>query len=208
MKKTCLLLGEINFKSFENKDLNQEFQLAFTTILDELGYLPPTYLPQEYTLGRNSYDFIRHLTEDNLVIANLTDQRPSIYYQLSIRHFLEKPVIHIISNETVLFDISDPRFYYIHVDAFRDFESIRQELFSKIASLSDTKRYGLQYMDFIRKAEKPYEEFFEKIQLLFDKQESIRINEFEEKNEYRNPNVSTFVERRLAKNELERRQKQ
>ena len=151
---------------------------------------------------------IKHLIEDDLVIANLTDRRPSVYYQLSIRHFLEKPVIHIISNETILFDLSDPRFYYIHIDAFHDFETIKQELMSKIASFDDTKKYGLQYMDFIRKAEKPYGEFFEKIQLLLDEKDAIRVNEIEEKDEYRNLNISTFVERRLAKNELVRRQKQ
>ena len=208
MKKTCLLLGEINFKSLENKDLSQEFRLAFTTVLDELGYLSPTYLSHEYILGRNSHNFIKHLIEDDLVVANLTDQRPSVYYQLSIRHFLEKPIIHIISNETALFDVSDPRFYYIHIDAFHDFETIKQELMSKIASFDDTKKYGLQYMDFIRKAEKPYGEFFEKIQLLLDEKDAIRVNEIEEKDEYRNLNISTFVERRLAKNELVRRQKQ
>lgn len=208
MKKTCLLLGEINFKSSDDKDLSRDFQRAFTIVLDELGYLTPTYISQEYTLGRDSYSFIKHLIEDDLVIANLTDRRPSVYYQLSIRHFLEKPVIHIISNETILFDLSDPRFYYIHIDAFHDFETIKQELMSKIASFDDTKKYGLQYMDFIRKAEKPYGEFFEKIQLLLDEKDAIRVNEIEEKDEYRNLNISTFVERRLAKNELVRRQKQ
>ena len=208
MKKTCLLLGEINFKSSDDKDLSRDFQRAFTIVLDELGYLTPTYISQEYTLGRDSYSFIKHLIEDDLVIANLTDRRPSVYYQLSIRHFLEKPVIHIISNETILFDLSDPRFYYIHIDAFHDFETIKQELMSKIASFDDTKKYGLQYMDFIRKAEKPYGEFFEKIQLLLDEKDAIRVNEIEEKDEYRNLNISTFVERRLAKNELVRRKKQ
>ena len=57
--------------------------------------------------GIISNQVITRLLEDNLVIADLTDRNPNVYYELAVRHAFGKPVIQIIdSNETIPFDVS------------------------------------------------------------------------------------------------------
>jgi hypothetical protein len=58
---------------------------------------------------------IQHVVDDPLVIADLTGWNPNVFYELSLRHALKKPVVQIIqSNETIPFDVAASR--TIHVD--------------------------------------------------------------------------------------------
>jgi len=58
---------------------------------------------------------IQHVVEDPLVIADLTGWNPNVFYELSLRHALKKPVVQIIhATETIPFDIAASR--TIHVD--------------------------------------------------------------------------------------------
>jgi hypothetical protein len=55
-------------------------------------------------------DIINNLIESDLVIADLTDHNPNVYYELGIVHALRKPVIQIIQKEQkVPFDVSQIR---------------------------------------------------------------------------------------------------
>ena len=49
---------------------------------------------------------IQHLIEDPLVIADLSERNPNVFYELAIRHVTRKPVVQIIdSNEELPFDV-------------------------------------------------------------------------------------------------------
>src|SRR5262249_44770150 len=67
--------------------------------------------------GRITSQVIQLLVEADLVIADLTANNPNVYYELSCRHALGKPVIHMAYDETRLaFDVHDNRtiFYSMH----------------------------------------------------------------------------------------------
>lgn len=76
---------------------------------------------------------IQHLSEDPLVIADLTDYNPNVFYELAIRHAVKKPCIHMIqADQEIPFDVSPNR--TIKID-HRDLESAarcKEELLSQI----------------------------------------------------------------------------
>ena len=67
---------------------------------------------------------ISHLLEDELVVADLTDQNANVFYELAIRHATRKPAVMIIAEgETIPFDLSQSR--AIMFD-YRDLDSAAQ----------------------------------------------------------------------------------
>lgn len=67
---------------------------------------------------------IQHIVEDPLVIADLTDRNPNVFYELAIRHAIRKPLVQIIKKgETIPFDVAGTR--TIHVD-HHDLDSVEE----------------------------------------------------------------------------------
>lgn len=81
--------------------------------------LNPVLSSTEYTLIRGdempkpsliTLDIIPEIIHSELVIADLTDHNPNVFYELAIRHSHRKPAILLIQeDQTIPFDISDMR---------------------------------------------------------------------------------------------------
>jgi hypothetical protein len=53
---------------------------------------------------------IQHIINDPLVIADLTDRNPNVFYELALRHTLRKPLVQIIQkDQTIPFDVAGMR---------------------------------------------------------------------------------------------------
>lgn len=51
---------------------------------------------------------IQHLIEDELVIADISDKNPNVFYELAIRHAIRKPYIQLVSiNQKIPFNIQE-----------------------------------------------------------------------------------------------------
>lgn len=60
--------------------------------------------------GLITNQIIKHIAYDDLVICDLTFKNPNVYYELAIRHIVQKPIIQIIDeNEELSFDIINTR---------------------------------------------------------------------------------------------------
>lgn len=58
------------------------------------------------TAGMITFQIIEHLVKSKLVVADLSYHNPNVFYELSLRHSLGKPIIHLIRNEdSIPFDI-------------------------------------------------------------------------------------------------------
>jgi branched-chain amino acid transport system substrate-binding protein len=71
-----------------------------------------------YQPGLIPDQIIRHLEEDDLVIADLTDQNPNVFYELAIRQICGSPVILLcLEEQKTPFDVSAQRIiFYDHKD--------------------------------------------------------------------------------------------
>ena len=62
--------------------------------------------------GIITVQIVQQIFDAELVVADLTDRNPNVYYELAIRHAVQKPAIHIVSrgDQDVPFDVQDMRF--------------------------------------------------------------------------------------------------
>ena len=65
--------------------------------------------------GMITHQIIERLDESDLVVADLTNLNANVFYELALRHMVEKPIIHLIQvDQRIPFDTSDLR--TIHYD--------------------------------------------------------------------------------------------
>lgn len=79
---------------------------------------------------------IQRVVSDPLVIADLTEMNPNVFYELAVRHAIRKPLVQIIEkNQRIPFDVAATR--TIHVD-HKDLDSVdsaKKEIIAQIKSL-------------------------------------------------------------------------
>ena len=124
MSKRCFFIAPIGQ---ENSDIRKRSDQIFSYVIKpaakRLGYqaIRGDHIPQP---GLINSQVIEHLMEDDIAIADLTGRNPNVYYELAIRHGVDKPVINIKDvSESLAFDIVGMR--TIDVD-FRYIDSMKK----------------------------------------------------------------------------------
>jgi hypothetical protein len=86
--------------------------------------------------GMITSQVIQHIVDDPLVIADLTDRNPNVFYELAIRHAIRRPLVQLIKKgEQIPFDVAGTR--TIHVD-HHDLDSVedaKREIVAQIQAL-------------------------------------------------------------------------
>ena len=83
---------------------------------------------------------IRHILNDQMVVADLTDYNANVFYELALRHAFRKPVVQMIhEGQRPPFDVGGLRtvFYELSLDgASRASEQVRKQMAAALASES------------------------------------------------------------------------
>jgi hypothetical protein len=84
---------------------------------------------------------IQHVFDDPLVIADLTEQNPNVFYELAVRHVFGRPLIQIIrSDEGIPFDVAATRTVFVdHCDS-DGVNKAREEIVNQIDALESDSR--------------------------------------------------------------------
>jgi hypothetical protein len=86
--------------------------------LQPLGFDPPVRADGLPTPGVITHQVVELLRDADLVVADLTDGNPNVFYELAARHAFQKPVVHVIQDggeipfdllttRTVFYDLRD-----------------------------------------------------------------------------------------------------
>jgi hypothetical protein len=87
--------------------------------------------------GSISDQIITAVMEADLVIADLTSHNPNAFYELAIRHMVEKPVIHmILKGQAIPFDNRDYRTLVYDLADIEDLEKAKQALAEQVEAVS------------------------------------------------------------------------
>jgi hypothetical protein len=109
-KRTCFIVSPIGD---EGGDVRRRSDHLRTYIIGEalepLGY---TLLRADLTdtSGDITEQIVNQLLNADLIVADLTDHNPNVFYELALRHAFGKPFIHVIrKGERIPFDIAHQR---------------------------------------------------------------------------------------------------
>src|SRR3989442_91101 len=79
---------------------------------------------------------IEHIVDDDLVIADLTDQNPNVFYELALRHGTRKPVVLLICRgQRIPFDVSQNRVIEYDLQDWDSPDRCKDQLIEQINSL-------------------------------------------------------------------------
>ncbi len=108
--KSCFIISPIGDpESDTRKRSDQVLKHIIKPVVEELEY-NATRADAISEPGIITSQVIEHLINDDLVIADLTDGNPNVYYELAVRHLIRKPTVHIIQNsQKPFFDVSAQR---------------------------------------------------------------------------------------------------
>jgi len=115
--KTCFVISPIGVNaSPQRKRADSVLKHIFKPALEPLGYTV-VRADEISQPGSITLQVLERVLESDLVIADLTDHNPNVFYELAVRHASERPVIHAISSEqTIPFDVADLRTVKIAMD--------------------------------------------------------------------------------------------
>ena len=107
---------------------------------------------------------IQHVVNDDLVVADLTERNPNVFYELAIRHALRKPLVQIIQKgEAIPFDVAATRTIHVDHTDLDSAEAAKNEIVKQIEALktdsSDIETPISVSLDLqlLRQSEKPEE---------------------------------------------------
>jgi hypothetical protein len=108
-------IGDLNSETYNRSELVRTHIIlpaARESGYAEIDVIRADQIPQP---GIITSQIIQHLYADELVIADLTDRNPNVFYELAIRHATRKPVVLLIrKGEKIPFDVAPNR--VIHYD--------------------------------------------------------------------------------------------
>lgn len=79
---------------------------------------------------------IQHVAEDDLVVADLTERNPNVFYELAIRHALKRPLVQMIAKgERIPFDVAGMRTVEIDIRDLDSVERAKEDLASQVEAV-------------------------------------------------------------------------
>lgn len=135
-ERICFVISPIGDSDSETrKRSDQVFKHVIAPAVLTLGYraVRADHISEP---GMITSQVIQHIVDDPLVIADLTDRNPNVFYELAIRHAIRKPLVQLIrKGDSIPFDVAGTR--TIHVD-HRDLDSVdtaKSEIQAQVKSL-------------------------------------------------------------------------
>jgi hypothetical protein len=103
--------------------------------VEPLGY-KPLRADQISEPGIITSQVIQRIIEDELIIADLSDRNPNVFYELALRHALRKPFVQIIKKgEAIPFDIASSRIIHFDITDLDSVEAAKVDITKQIQAV-------------------------------------------------------------------------
>jgi hypothetical protein len=129
MEKVCFIISTIGEEnSPERARADEKLELVYQPVLTEMGYTP-IRADKESTPNSISRDIISRVIRSDLVVADVSDANPNVFYELAIRNAVKKAVIVIKGpSQKLPFDIIDKRAIVLDMTNNRQWVSAKKQL--------------------------------------------------------------------------------
>ncbi len=135
-KKRCFVIAPIGEPESETrKRSDQILRHVISPALEDCGYTA-TRADQISEPGMITSQVIQHIVDDQLVVADLTDRNPNVFYELAIRHAIRKPFVQLIKKgEQIPFDVAGTRTIYVDHHDLDSVEAVKKEIIAQVHAL-------------------------------------------------------------------------
>jgi hypothetical protein len=109
-KPICFVITPIGEDGSDTRKwANQTFKHLIEPVAEKFGF-SPLRADQEDRAGIITTHIIQRLVNSELVIADLTNRNPNVFYELAVRHVTRKPLVQMIrADEDIPFDVQGMR---------------------------------------------------------------------------------------------------
>ncbi len=139
-RKKCFVVGPIGADDSEDRIhadwlLEEIIEPVFTEYFQDFDVVRADKISVP---GRIDAQVISHLLQSELVIADLTTLNPNAFYEIGIRHTVQKPIIHMhLDGQRIPFDIASFRSIKFEKKRPRDLRQAREALKEAVALAID-----------------------------------------------------------------------
>ena len=137
--KTCFVIAPIGPEGSDTrKRSDQLLKHVLEAALEPRGYevVRADRISQP---GSITIQVLEHVINSEIVVADLTDHNPNVFYELAVRHAVQKPLIHmILSGQSIPFDVADFRTIQFELD-LDGAEAAREGLIAQLEELEKGK---------------------------------------------------------------------
>lgn len=135
-QKICFVISPIGEEGSETRERSdQVLKHIITAPVEQLGY---TVIRADKISepGIITTQIIGHIVDAELVIADLTDKNPNVFYELAIRHAIRKPLVQMIRKGDVIpFDVAATRIIQFDLQNLDSVANAKDEILSQVKSL-------------------------------------------------------------------------
>jgi uncharacterized protein YchJ len=164
--RTCFVIAPIGDAGSETrKRSDQVFRHIIEPCANECGYVAirADHIAEP---GIITNQVIQHLIEAPLVVADLSERNPNVFYELAIRHALRKPLVQLIRrSEAIPFDVAGMRMVQIDHQDLDSVAEAKLEIVKQIRAIeSDPTKVqspisAAVNLDSLRRSERPQDQF-------------------------------------------------
>ncbi|MCA1669842.1 MAG: hypothetical protein LC793_21120 [Thermomicrobia bacterium] len=111
-KKTCFVISPVGAEDSQTRaNADMVLRYVIEPAATASGYEVPVRADQVAKPGIITHDIISRLLKSDLVIADLSEHNPNVFYELAIRHATNLPCIHIVEDawKRLPFDVAPSR---------------------------------------------------------------------------------------------------
>jgi len=135
-RKICFVISPIGEEGSETRERSDQIlKHIITGPVEQLGY---TVIRADKISepGIITTQIIEHIVDAELVIADLTDKNPNVFYELAIRHAIRKPLVQMIKKgEVIPFDVAATRIIQFDLHNLDSVAAAKEEIQSQVKSL-------------------------------------------------------------------------
>jgi uncharacterized protein YukE len=134
--KECFVIGPIGEPESEIREHSDRvLEYVIEDAVEEYGY-NAIRADDISEPGIITTQIIEHIMESPLVIADLTNHNPNVFYELAVRHAARRPVIQLIdSDEEIPFDIANTRTVNFTLSDIEAYEGAKAEIKEQIENI-------------------------------------------------------------------------
>lgn len=139
-KKICFVISPIGEEDSDTrKRSDQVLKHIITGAVEQLGY-EVIRADKISEPGIITHQIIQHIVDAPLVIADLTERNPNVFYELALRHAIRKPLVQLIKKgELIPFDVAATRIIQFDLHNLDSVDAAKQEILAQIKSLEAGK---------------------------------------------------------------------